>query len=871
MASAAVIGLSTGKRLLSSSFCPCDLTEKLFPVADQSLLPFSVASSKGIIVSQKFSRFGSNGPLTRHKQSINAIKEHVNTLAPSSSDTWSEQPDQPDLESSLEIFILLQKSMLEKQWELPFMEMTTVAAPGKSRRMSEITRSGISARERRMIDRRKCFGHKDNVAPASGEKQIGSSVSPELLRSDVSGYVRGTVSENLLTHAEVVNLSKKIKIGIRLQDQRSKLKEKLGFEPTDKQLASSLRMSRAELHTKMIEASLAREKLAMSNVRLVMSIAQKYDNMGTSMADLIQAGLIGLLRGIEKFDSSKGFRISTYVYWWIRQGVTRALFKNSRTLRLPTHIHERLSSIRHAKIRLEEQGISPSIDKLAESLNMSQKKVRNATQAANVVLSLDREAFPSLNGLPGETLHSYIADRNLENNPWHGFEEWSVKDEVKKLLCTTLSKRERDIIRLYHGIDNECHTWEDIGKQFGLSRERVRQVGLVAMEKLKHVARRRRLEAMLEGSADAGGEEEKEEEEDEEEEEEEGEAEKAEKGPVGGGELPKLEDGFYEIEDIRKKRVRKGQIQYLIKWRGWPETANTWEPLENIQSCADIIEAFEERSRSPRSRKRKRRHGGPHSIAAQKKRCIQNDESKTVLNLTSVNQTDTSIVAVAVADADKHNEQSGKRESVEEVGDLKKKSRAEETELTGSRDRVGIDQNLEVPNTAEHIGTNGHASVSPPGGREEDGSLDGFSKVENTHASQGNAATGAKRRKSGCVRRFQQGSGTGHQDEQHNATVRSEIGLSGKGEKSGNKNVDSELADKNKLDNTVKPPSITKLLKPIRFYASVINNVQQVSITFKALRSDGKEVIVDDKELKANNPLLLINFYEQHLRYNPDQ
>ncbi|XP_074567252.1 RNA polymerase sigma factor sigA-like [Curcuma longa] len=492
MATAAVIGLSTGKRLLTCSFCPTDLADKLFPAADHNMLPFSVPSTKCTIVSQKSSHFGSNVPPARYIQSIKALKEHANTWAPSTSVTWSERPD---LESSLEVLILLQKSMLEKQLELPFMDTTSVSAH-RSSQIPAITRSGISARERRLTCRRKCFARNDDMEPAS-VKPLHFRVSPELLKSDLSGYVRGSVSENLLTHAEVVNLSKKIKAGMRLEEHRKKLKTKLGVEPTDKQLASSLRISLFELRKRIFESSLAREKLAMSNVRLVMSIAQKYDNMGAAMADLTQAGLIGLLRGIEKFDSSKGFKISTYVYWWIRQGVTRALFKNSRTLRLPVHLHERLTSIKQAKVRLEEKGIPPSIDKLAESLNMSQKKVRNATEAVNKVLSLDREAFPSLNGIPGETLHSYIADPKLDNNPWHGFEEWSLKDEVNKLLNATLSKRERDIIRLYHGIDSECHTWEEIGKQFGLSRERVRQVGLVSMEKLKHVARRRRLEAMV--------------------------------------------------------------------------------------------------------------------------------------------------------------------------------------------------------------------------------------------------------------------------------------------------------------------------------------------------------------------------------------
>uniref|UniRef100_A0A6N2KLG6 RNA polymerase sigma-70 domain-containing protein n=1 Tax=Salix viminalis TaxID=40686 RepID=A0A6N2KLG6_SALVM len=144
--------------------------------------------------------------------------------------------------------------------------------------------------------------------------------------------------------------------------------------------------------------------------------------MGAEMADLVQGGLIGLLRGIEKFDSTTKVQNLNYVYWWIS---------------LPNHLHERLGLIRNAKIRLEEKGVTPSID----------------------------GSIPSLNGLPGETHHS---------------------EEVNKLIDSTLQEREKEIIRLYHGLDKECLTWEDISKRMGLSRERVRQVGLVAVEKLKH-------------------------------------------------------------------------------------------------------------------------------------------------------------------------------------------------------------------------------------------------------------------------------------------------------------------------------------------------------------------------------------------------
>ncbi|XP_077234792.1 sigma factor A [Tasmannia lanceolata] len=504
MATAAVIGLSAGKRLLSSSFYSSDLTDKLFPAHDATT-QILATSTKNMIVAKKSTNFGSGFPPNRHtqSQSIKALREHVETSsAPSTEEIWHQRSellvkDDADLESSLEVLILLQKCMLEKQWNLSFDQTGTLVAPGKGHRKIKVIRSGFSARERRTNTRKKYPNQNASMMTSSKRKQLGFIVSPELLQNRLKGYVKGIISEDLLTHAEVINLSKKIKAGLSLDEHKSRLKKRLGCDPSDEQLASSLRISRAELHSKLIECTLAREKLAMSNVRLVMSIAQKYDNMGAEMADLVQGGLVGLLRGIEKFDSSKGFKISTYVYWWIRQGVSRALVENSGTLRLPTHLHERLSLIRNAKIRLEEKGITPSIDKIAEILNMSQKKVRNATEAISKVFSLDREAFPTLNGLPGETLHSYIADNNLENNPWHGVDEWSLKDEVNRLIGTTLSERESDIIHLYYGLDKECHTWEDISRKIGLSRERVRQVGLVAMEKLKHAARKRRLEAML--------------------------------------------------------------------------------------------------------------------------------------------------------------------------------------------------------------------------------------------------------------------------------------------------------------------------------------------------------------------------------------
>ncbi|KAL6840784.1 hypothetical protein ACP4OV_029310 [Aristida adscensionis] len=505
-ATPAVIGLSAGKRLLATSFGGA---ADLAPADAHPSLQFAPPPPKLTVVAHRPSsasspHVGGSSPAGHARaHAIRALRNHsAPALAPPPPSPPSEPaapaPGSAEFESSLEAIVLLQRSMLEKQWELPFEDDLFFFAEDDKEHDEEygheeghkaavvVARSGVSARQRRMSGRRRCGGRKS------------VSISPELLQSRNRIYLRGTVSKELLTHKQVVQLSKKIKDGIWLQHQRSKLKEKLGNEPSYKQLAQSLRISAPELRARMRESFLAREMLTMSNLRLVISIAQKYDNLGVELADLIQGGLIGLLRGIEKFDASRGFKISTYVYWWIRQGVSRALAENSKTFRLPTYLHERLMAIRCAKYTLEDQGIAPTVENIAESLNISEKKVHNATEAVNKVLSLDQQAFPSLNGLPGETLHSYIEDQNVANDPWHGFEEGYLKEEVNNLINSTLNERERDIIRLYHGIGKPCHTWEDISRQFGLSRERVRQVGLIAMEKLKHAARRKHLDALLE-------------------------------------------------------------------------------------------------------------------------------------------------------------------------------------------------------------------------------------------------------------------------------------------------------------------------------------------------------------------------------------
>nr|AKC88622.1 sigma factor [California macrophylla] len=500
MSTTAVIGISAGKRLLSTSFFGYDLNEKFSLASDHGLGNYQHAPGKSVITAKKSSNYSpSFSSSNRQKQSVNALKQCLDTVStPSTADQpWSEifddiEDEDSEMEYSVDALLLLQKSMLEKQWNL--------SAEQKTRKKMSVVCSGTSARQRRISSKRKVLGKHDSVVKTCTIKQPGPLISPEVIQNKkrFKGYAKGTVSKQYLSHKDVVRLSKKVQLGISLDKHKLRLQEKLGYEPSDKELAMSLKVSRAELHAKLIECNLAREKLAMSNVRLVISIAKQYENVGAEMEDLVQGGMVGLLRGIEKFDPSRGFKMSTYVYWWIRQGISKALVDYPKYYRIPAHLNARIGLVREAKIRLEEKGVTPSIANLAQYLNMTEKKVSNATKAMKKVFSLDREAFPNLNGIPGHTHHSYIADTNPDNDPVHIFEKWALKEEINKVLNIALGEREREIISLYYGLQGQSLTWEEISKRIGLSRERVRQVGLVAMEKVKHVARKRKLEAMLE-------------------------------------------------------------------------------------------------------------------------------------------------------------------------------------------------------------------------------------------------------------------------------------------------------------------------------------------------------------------------------------
>ncbi|TYI58483.1 hypothetical protein E1A91_D11G361800v1 [Gossypium mustelinum] len=377
-------------------------------------------------------------------------------------------------------------------------------------------------------------------------------------------------------------------------------------------------------------------------------------------------------------------------------------------------------------------------------------------------------------------------------------------------------------------------------------------------------------------------------EDDEEEEEEEEEGKEEENGERKEDERTKLDDGFFEIEAIRRKRVRKGQLQYLIKWRGWPETANTWEPLENLQSCSDVIDAFEESLRSGKhSRKRKRKYGGPHTQSKKKQPCSSGSTyNVTGLELGGVDKAplvpfDNSGIADLSASSTvivlaREGERNGNSSNVRRAKRVKDNSSANGSKkIDETKDENDYDTKLsELKGALSSKGGNtDKLAIRFQEGKasEGDGPVNGLQKVDLGESVHSDRLTGAKRRKSGSVKRFTQDPASSGPNLTQNATnVHVGYAITDAEMEIVNLGLAADgSSHRSPIDNSLNVPVITKILKPVGFSASVSANTQDVSVTFLALRSDGKEVMVDNQYLKANNPLLLISFYEQHLKYSP--
>ena len=289
----------------------------------------------------------------------------------------------------------------------------------------------------------------------------------------VSWYLATIGRIPLLTPAEEIELGNQVQTMMQLTEDGSR-----DFDESQltTQQRRSIRIGRR-----------AKERMMKANLRLVVSVAKKYQGKGLELLDLIQEGSLGLERAVEKFDPTRGYKFSTYAFWWIRQSMTRAIACQSRTIRLPVHLSERLTTIRKVSLDLAHKlGAMPSRVEIAEAMDIPLDELDSLLRQALTTSSLDAP----VNGEEGRSfLGDLIADSSLEE-PLDMVEQRIHHEQLGRWL-SHLSEQEQHVLRLRFGLEgNERHTLAEIGRLMDVSRERVRQVELKALRKLRNLTRR---------------------------------------------------------------------------------------------------------------------------------------------------------------------------------------------------------------------------------------------------------------------------------------------------------------------------------------------------------------------------------------------
>ncbi len=321
-----------------------------------------------------------------------------------------------------------------------------------------------------------------------------SGYSKTLGDDAVGAFFKEMARYPLLKGDEEIELARRVRYLTEVEAIRSGLTRQLDRSPTAAELAIACDLSERQLEHRLYLSRVAKRKMIRSNLRLVVSIAKRYLNRGVPFLDLIQEGALGLNRAAEKFDPDKGYKFSTYAYWWIRQGITRTIANDSRTIRLPIHVVEKLNRLKKIHRDLRKQlNRNPTETELAQALEMTLEQLHSLQQAKRQSLSLNHRV-----GKSEDTELLDLLEDGDTPQPEAQITETMLRQEIWDVLNNVLTDREKEVIALRYGLaSSKQYTLEEVGGLFNLSRERVRQIQNKAMRKLRRPQVAERLKGWL--------------------------------------------------------------------------------------------------------------------------------------------------------------------------------------------------------------------------------------------------------------------------------------------------------------------------------------------------------------------------------------
>lgn len=339
------------------------------------------------------------------------------------------------------------------------------------------------------VDDEILLDEEENVDVEKIDLSVPDGVSVE---DPVRMYLKEIGKVPLLSAEEEIDLAQKMELGASASEEIVGLKEKL--DDATEEEAAVIKEAIKKLQADVDNGADAKKRLAEANLRLVVSIAKRYVGRGMLFLDLIQEGNLGLIKAVEKFDYRKGYKFSTYATWWIRQAITRAIADQARTIRIPVHMVETINKlIRVSRQLLQELGREPSPEEIAEEMDMPVERVREILKISQEPVSLETPI--------GEEEDSHLGDFIKDDNvpvPADAAAFTLLKEQLEEVLGT-LTDREQKVLTLRFGLeDGRARTLEEVGKEFNVTRERIRQIEAKALRKLRHPSRSRKLKDYLE-------------------------------------------------------------------------------------------------------------------------------------------------------------------------------------------------------------------------------------------------------------------------------------------------------------------------------------------------------------------------------------